>query len=223
VAKRTRSSATGAKKKASKPRKTAGKARAKAKQASPHRKRTAKARSIMDLRIEQAKKLGQAKREAARRKRSRLPKSPLAKSELNEFRDILIAKRRALIGDMNGIQAEAFRINRQEGTSDLSNMPTHPADIGTDNYEQEFTLGLLESERAMLMEINEALDRIEDRTYGVCLGTGKPISKARLRARPWAKYSIEYARMLEKGLVRPPMEDAEEPAFLDESDEQEED
>ena len=120
---------------------------------------------------------------------------------------MLIEKRRALVGDMNGIQAEALGANRRQGAGDLSNMPTHPADIGTDNYEQEFSLGLLESERALLAEIDEALARIEDGTFGVCLGTGKPIAKARLKARPWAKYGIEYARLIEKGLVRPGEDD----------------
>jgi DnaK suppressor protein len=130
-------------------------------------------------------------------------KSPLDKAELAEFRKMLLAKRQALVGDMNGIQAEALGPDRLAGGGDLSNMPTHPADIGTDNYEQEFTLGLLESERALLGDIDEALARIEAGSYGVCLGTGKPIDKARLRARPWAKYCIEYAKMIEQGLVRP--------------------
>jgi RNA polymerase-binding protein DksA len=129
-------------------------------------------------------------------------KSPLTKAELNQFRQMLLEKRRDLIGDMDGIQAEALK-SRPGGSGDLSNMPTHLADIGTDNFEQEFTLGLLESERVLLQEINEAMERIDNKTYGVCLGTGKPIGKARLRARPWAKYCIEYARMLEKGLIRP--------------------
>ena len=130
-------------------------------------------------------------------------KSPLTKGELEGFRNMLLEKHRSLIGDMGGIEAEALRRNRQESSGDLSNMPTHPADLGTDNYEYEFSLGLLESERALLGEINEALTRIDNRTYGICLGTGKPINKSRLRARPWAKYCIEYARMIEKGLVRP--------------------
>ena len=139
-------------------------------------------------------------------KPSKRKKTHLTKGELSEFRNMLLEKRRALIGDMNGIQAGALGVNRQDGSGDLSNMPTHPADIGTDNYEHEFTLGLLESERALLNEINEALERIENRTYGICLGTGQPIDKARLRARPWAKYCIEYAKMIEKGLVRPGQE-----------------
>ncbi len=132
----------------------------------------------------------------------RLKKSPLSKAELKEFRQMLLEKRRALLGDMTRMEAEAVRTNRQEGTGDLSKIPTHDADVGTDNFEQEFTLGLLESERTLLAEINEALERIDKGTYGICLGTGLAIGKARLKARPWAKYCIEYARMIEKGLVR---------------------
>ncbi|MHC4295531.1 MAG: TraR/DksA family transcriptional regulator [Planctomycetota bacterium] len=115
---------------------------------------------------------------------------------------MLLQKRRDLLGDMSGIEAVALRRNRQDGSGDLSNLPTHMADVGSDNYEQEFTLGLLESERALLDEIDEALQRIENKTFGICLGTGEPIGKARLRARPWAKFCIDYARKLEKGLVR---------------------
>jgi RNA polymerase-binding transcription factor DksA len=127
-------------------------------------------------------------------------KSPLTKSELKEFYAALIAKRRELIGDMAGIENEALGADRQESKGDISD---HPADAGTDNFEQEFSLGLLESERTLLGEIDEALRRIEEGTYGICVGTGMVIGKARLMARPWSKYGIEYARMVEKGLVRP--------------------
>lgn len=133
-------------------------------------------------------------------------KCPLNRKELGEYRAMLLEKRRTLLGDMDGMHAEAMRDNRDQGTSDLSTMPVHMADIGTDNYEQEFTLGLLESERQLLREIDEALRRMAEGTYGVCLGTGKPINKARLRAMPWAKYSIEYARLLEQGRVAQPQQ-----------------
>ena len=129
----------------------------------------------------------------------RAVRSPLTREELKEFRQLLLAKRRELVGDMTGIEAEALGADRQESKGDISD---HPADAGTDNFEQEFSLGLLESERNMLTDIDRALSRIDKGTYGVCLGTGKPIAKARLLARPWAPYSIEYARMVEKGLVR---------------------
>lgn len=130
-------------------------------------------------------------------------KCPLSKSELAEFRTMLLNKRRSLVGDMNGMQNEALRVNRQDGSGDLSLMPDHPANIASDTFEQEFTLGLLESERTLLNEIDDALRRIETGEYGICVGTGELISKARLRARPWSKYCIEYAHKIEKGLVRP--------------------
>ena len=115
---------------------------------------------------------------------------------------MLLEKRHDLVGDMSGIEASALHKNGQGNSGDLSTVPTHPADIGTDNYEQEFTLGLLESERALLGEIDAAIARIEAGTFGICLGTTEAIGVVRLKARPWAKYCIDYARMLEKGLVR---------------------
>jgi len=137
------------------------------------------------------------------------PKGRLSKATLGKFRELLFGKRRALVGDMSGIEAETIGVGHVN-PGDVSNVPTHPADIGTDNFEHEFSLGLLESERVMLAEIDDALARIDQGTYGICLGTGKPISKTRLQAKPWAKYCIEYAHRIEAGLVRPGVEDIEE-------------
>ena len=122
----------------------------------------------------------------------------LSSKELDFYRDLLLAKRRELVGDMGHMEREALR---SAGGSNLSNLPLHMADMGTDNYEQEFTLGLVEKERVLRREINQALAKIQDGTYGICEGTGKPISKARLEAKPWAKYSIEYARKLESRIL----------------------
>lgn len=133
-------------------------------------------------------------------RKSRGSKRLMTRSEVRHFYKMLLEKRRELVGDMTGIEAEALGADRQESKGDISD---HPADAATDNFEQEFSLGLLESERIILGEIDEALERIEEGSYGVCVGTGQPISKARLTARPWSKYGIEYARMVEKGLVRP--------------------
>jgi RNA polymerase-binding protein DksA len=130
-------------------------------------------------------------------------KSPLTKAELKTFREMLLAKRRDLVGDLSGIEAEALRKDRQEASGDLSTLPTHPADVGTDNYEQEFTLGLLESERLLLEKIDAALERIDEGIFGVCLHGDEPIGKPRLLARPWTRYCIKCARMLEKGLIKP--------------------
>ena len=157
-----------------------------------------------------------AKAPAPARKRPILKKSPLGKKQLEEFRQLLLEKRRSLLGDMSGMEAQA---SQQRESGNLSNMPTHMADIGTDNFEHEFTLGLLESEQAVLHEIDEALRRIENKTYGICLGTSEGIPLARLRAKPWAKYTVEYTRLLEKGLVRAPDDTDEDEPGNDEDEE----
>ena len=123
----------------------------------------------------------------------------LKAAELEHYRDLLLAKRRELVGDMNSMEREALQ---RGGNSNLSNLPLHMADMGTDNYEQEFTLGLMEKDRNLLREINNALGKIQDGTYGICEGTQLPIGKPRLEAQPWAKYSIEHARKLEQRMGR---------------------
>jgi DnaK suppressor protein len=115
--------------------------------------------------------------------------------ELEHYADLLLAKRRELVGDMSSMEREALRSG---GSSNLSTLPVHMADMGTDNYEQEFTLGLVEKDRNLLREINHALAKIQNGTYGICEGTGHAIGKPRLEAQPWARFSIEYARQKEK-------------------------
>jgi len=134
----------------------------------------------------------------------RTKKTNLSAAEIRRFKEMLLEKRREILGNVNEIEDEALKKSRMDASGDLSSMPIHMADLGTDNYEQEFVLGLMDSERKLLREIDDALQRIEDRKYGLCEGTGKPIPKARLKAQPWARYCVEYARLLEQGLVSEP-------------------
>ena len=122
-------------------------------------------------------------------------------ADIRHFRDILLQKRKEILKNVSEIEGETLRKSRLDASGDLSSMPIHMADLGTDNFQQEFSLGLMDSERRLLLEIDDALNRIENKTYGICEGTGKPISKARLEAQPWARHCVEYARMLEQGLV----------------------
>lgn len=152
-----------------------------------------------------------AREEAANRPLAPMPPAPvttdskpkknqagLSPRELDRFRELLLSKRRELLGDMSSMEREAL----QSGPGgNLSNLPVHMADMGTDNYEQEFTLGLVEKDRQLLREINQALAKIQDGTYGICEGTGKPIPTARLEIQPWARHSVEWARQLEKNMM----------------------
>ena len=118
----------------------------------------------------------------------------LSNKQLQKYRDLLIEKLNELTGDVFSIEASVF-----DASGELSSMPVHLADIGTDSYEQEFNLGLVAEEKKLLAEIMAALQRIVDGTYGFCEGLGTPIESNRLEAIPWTRYSLEYARMLESG------------------------
>ena len=140
---------------------------------------------------------------ARRSKRTVKVEKPLTLEEIEVYREKLLDLRRDLLGDMGKMEIDAFDKN---SNGELSSMPVHMADIGTDNYEQEFTLGLLDSERKMLREVDHALEKIVDSSYGICEGTGKQIGRTRLNAKPYARYSVEFRTLLEKGLVEEPSE-----------------
>ena len=131
----------------------------------------------------------------------RYKSSPLRAEELDDFRALLLKQRQELLGNVSRMRAEALEKNRQDAAGNLSKFPTSPADLGSDNYELEFTLSLMEGERKLLKEIDDALKRIDEGVYGRCEATGQAIPRDRLRFEPWARYTVEYASLLEKGLV----------------------
>ena len=120
---------------------------------------------------------------------------------LARLRKLLMMKRDMLSGDVTTLQREALRKNRQTASGDLSNMPIHMADLGSDNYEQEFALDLIQNEELTLREIDEAIRRIDEGTYGICENCSKKIPLARLKAKPHAKYCIKCKMLQEKGLL----------------------
>jgi len=126
-------------------------------------------------------------------------KSHLTVEDLGNIKRLLLAKSAEIMGDVDLMENDALKKTRGDAAGDLSAMPIHMADIGTDNYEQEFALGLVGSERNLLREINDALQRIEESTYGICEDAGEPIGKARLEANPWARCCLACASKREKG------------------------
>ncbi|KPK44935.1 MAG: hypothetical protein AMJ65_01550 [Phycisphaerae bacterium SG8_4] len=122
----------------------------------------------------------------------------LSPAEMKKLTAMLLAKRNEILGNMTEMESEALRRER----TDLSNMPFHLADAGSDNYEIDNTLGLMDSERRILLEIDAALSRIEKGEYGICRGAGERIPKKRLAAIPWARYCVDCAALAEKGLLQ---------------------
>lgn len=114
----------------------------------------------------------------------------MKKREMMPYRKKLERQRMLLMGDINHMEEEALKKNRQESSGDLSNMPVHLADVSSDNYEQELTLGLMENKGEVLEEIEKAFNKMEAGTYGTCEKCKKKIRKARLEAIPYARYCI---------------------------------
>jgi RNA polymerase-binding protein DksA len=118
----------------------------------------------------------------------------MTQKQLDYYKQLLLEKMQEILSDVCQMEESVF-----QGGGELSTMPVHLADVGTDSYEQEFSLGLMAEERKTLMEIQQALARIQNGTFGFCEGLGIPIEENRLEAIPWTRYSLEYAKMIESG------------------------
>ncbi len=115
-------------------------------------------------------------------------------AELAQYKKILLELRQKLAGNVNFMEDEALGKSRQDASGDLSNVPIHMADVGTDNYDRDLTIGLIQNGEEELRAIDEALERIGNKTFGSCEECGKKVSKARLTALPYVKNCIECQR-----------------------------
>lgn len=98
--------------------------------------------------------------------------------------------------------ADTLKHSSRDDSGDLSSYGNHDADAGTDTFDRDFALSLMSNEQEALNEIEEAIMRIKDGSYGVCEVTGKPIPAARLVAVPFARYSVEGQAEYEKNRRR---------------------
>ncbi len=123
----------------------------------------------------------------------------MKKVETKVYREKLLELRARLRGDVSQMADATLKKRRTEANGDLSSMPIHMADIGSDNFEQEFTLSLMQSEGVTLEQIEAALERIEDGTYAHCEECGARIPKTRLNAIPYATMCVKCASRMEQG------------------------
>lgn len=120
----------------------------------------------------------------------------MKKSDMLVFKEKLQAIRARLRGDVSAMAEVALRKSGMDG-NDSNNMPIHMAELGSDNFEQEFTLSLMETEEGTLGRIESALERIDDGSYGRCVECEGAIPKARLNAIPYTPLCIKCAEQLE--------------------------
>lgn len=121
----------------------------------------------------------------------------MTKSEMETYRGHLLALRDRVDGDMSQLAGEALRHAEGDAGGNLSSVPIHMADLGTDAFEQEFTLGLLQNERDVAGRIDAALERIAKGTFGRCEECGEAIPRQRLNALPYTPHCVSCARKQE--------------------------
>jgi RNA polymerase-binding transcription factor DksA len=108
----------------------------------------------------------------------------------------LLALKDTLLDSMTGVARDNLRTGHD--SHEVSAHGLHQADAGSDAYDRDFALNLLSQEQDALFEIDEALKRIVSGTYGTCEMSGKAIPKARLEARPFARFTVECQNEIEK-------------------------
>src|SRR6516164_1842973 len=112
----------------------------------------------------------------------------MTKDETGSFRRMLLALKKRLDGDMSQLEEEVLHAVGGADSGGLSDVPVHPADLGTDNFEESLSLDLLENQDRILDEVNDALARIDEGTFGRCENCGQEISIQRLNALPYARH-----------------------------------
>lgn len=123
----------------------------------------------------------------------------LTQAQKNECCDVLAEKRRQLNEDLERLRAElAERSDPDRSAREPSDVPTHEADVGTDTFDRELQEKLIEDHENRLLQVDEALQRLDAGTFGTCTVCGKPIGMDRLRAKPWATACIDHAESEEE-------------------------
>jgi RNA polymerase-binding transcription factor DksA len=118
----------------------------------------------------------------------------MSPEELASYKSRILALRSRLRGEVAQMADGALETPLTENNGDLSSA----ADFGTDNFQREFTLGLVEGKDATLEQIEEALERIATGTFGICDVCQTKIPRARLDAIPYAGHCVECAAKLER-------------------------
>src|SRR3989338_1155107 len=121
----------------------------------------------------------------------------LTKEQIKQFRQLLITERVKLADEIKSIAEDTSKSPR-EASGDLSAYTIHMADMAADTYERELSMNIVSSEQEILYQIDDALKRLEDGSFGVCQQCNQPILMSRLKAVPYASLCISCQRVKEQ-------------------------
>lgn len=122
----------------------------------------------------------------------------LTKKQLEHFKEKLLEERKRVLEEMDELQQTNLKQSISDASGENSRYSYHLGDVASLSYGREFSMGLAERQQKYLEQVDEALQRIEDGTYGVCKVTGETIAVERLEEVPVAKYSVKGKEIMER-------------------------
>lgn len=125
-------------------------------------------------------------------------KKKFAKKELNEFKKNILKLKEGMLEGIKHVCEDTLKKSQKDAAGDISGYTYHMADVATDTYDREFSLGLASHERKLLYELDDALKKIEDGSFGICEDCKSLIAKNRLKAVPYARLCVKCQEKKEK-------------------------
>ena len=118
-------------------------------------------------------------------------KNKFNKKELSEYKKIILKIKEKVVGDIKHISEDTLKKSQKDASGDISGYTYHMADVATDTYDREFSLGLASNEQKALYELDDAFKRIEEGTFGICEECKCVMTKTRLKAVPYARLCVK--------------------------------
>ena len=125
-------------------------------------------------------------------------KKKFNKKDLAEFKKIILKRKEEILEGIEHISEDTLKKSQKDASGDISGYTYHMADVATDTYDREFSLGLASNERKLIYELDDTLKKIDDGTYGVCEDCKSLITRIRLKAIPYARLCVKCQEKREK-------------------------
>ncbi len=125
-------------------------------------------------------------------------KRKLTKKEMLFFKKLISKKKEEIIEEIKHISEDTLKKSQKDASGDISGYTYHMADVATDTYDREFSLGIASNESQLIYELDDALKKIEEGKYGICEECKGLIPKTRLKALPYARLCLKCQQAKER-------------------------
>ena len=125
-------------------------------------------------------------------------KKKFNRKELEYFKKLILKIKEKILDEIKHISEDTLKKSQKDAAGDISGYTYHMADVATDTYDREFSLGLASNERQSLYELDDALKKMEEGTFGICEECKSLITKTRLKVVPFARLCVKCQEKKEK-------------------------